>query len=78
MYNPEQQNFNTKKPKTKKESIRFAVKAKEIRNEREEKIEELTKDILVFLAKNKVDDRDAKIALQKAVKAIAKRCDISM
>jgi len=78
MYNSEQQGFTTKKPKTKKESIRFAVQAKKIRDERDEKIEELKDDILAFLTKNKVDDRDAKVALQKAVKAISMRSDISM
>ena len=78
MYNSEQQNFPTKKSKTKKESIRFAVQAKKIRDEREEKIQELKDDILAFLTKNKIDDRDAKVALQKAVKAISMRSDISM
>lgn len=78
MYNSEQQNFPTKKSKTKKESIRFAVQAQKIRDEREEKIEELKDDVLAFLAKNKIDDRDAKVALQRAIKAITLRCDISM
>jgi hypothetical protein len=80
MYNPENiipVKAELKKSKKKKESIRFAVKVKEIRDERENKIDDTVKDLLAFLIKNKVDDRDAQIVLYKARRVIAARSDLS-
>jgi hypothetical protein len=65
------------KRKGKKEKMDpFKNKIKESRNERDEKIDRLKKDLLQFLEKNKVDDRDAKVALQKVKKLIDSRCKI--
>ena len=78
MYNNEGtgQIVQSNKPKKKRESVRFAPKIVEARNEREDKIEVLQKDILSLIEKNKIDDRDAKIALLKVSKLINARCKL--
>lgn len=76
MYSEESSGIPNKKPKKKRDPVRFAPKIIEARNEREEKIELLQKDILSLIEKNKIDDRDAKIALQKVSKLINTRCNL--
>lgn len=76
MYSDESGMIPNKKPKKKREPVRFAPKIVEARNEREEKIELLQKDILSLIEKSKIDDRDAKVALFKLTKLINARCKI--
>jgi hypothetical protein len=61
----------SKKPK--EPMPRFSIKAKEARDDRESRIKALTKDILGYLEKNKIDDRDAKPALKAALAMVNNR-----
>jgi hypothetical protein len=64
-----------KKPRKKRDPVRFEPKIIEARNEREEKITQTEKDILTLLEKNKLDDRDAKIAIKNALLLVTARCE---
>jgi len=66
--------FDQKLVKKKREpSPPFSIKAAAIRQERLERIEKLTKDILGYLDKNKIDNRDAKPALRAAIDIVNSR-----
>ena len=54
----------------KKPNVPFEIKSKAARDERTERISKLTKDILGFLEKNKIDARDAKPALRAAIEFV--------
>ena len=76
MYNDNSSGIPSKKAKKKKDPVLFAPKIVEARNEREEKIELLQKEILNLFEKHKIDDRDAKFALLKVSKLINARCEL--
>ena len=67
---------NTGKKKNPKDKIDFEKKLKEAFKTREEKIENLEKQMLDFLVKNQIDDRDAKSALRGALKKLKARCEL--
>jgi len=64
------------KQKKKKDPMDFSKKARESRQDRLNRIDQLKKEILSFIDKNKIDDRDAKPALKEALDIIKDRCKI--
>ncbi|HUS51466.1 MAG TPA: hypothetical protein VMZ91_14955 [Candidatus Paceibacterota bacterium] len=67
---------NKKKIRPPKEQINFEKKLGEAFKNRKERIDDLKKEILSFLIKNKIDDRDGKSALREALKELKSRNDI--